>query len=51
MYKGMTEDKMVGRHHELSGHDTDLAAGVADGQGSLTCCSHGVAESGTQLSD
>ena len=46
----MTENKMVGWHHELSGHDFDLAAGVADGQGSLTCCGHGVAKRWTQLS-
>ena len=33
----MTEDKMVGWHHELDGQ----APGVDDGQGGLVCCSLG----------
>ena len=37
--KGMTEDKMVGWHHRLSGHDFELALGVGGGQGSLVCYS------------
>ena len=37
--KGMTEDEMVGWHHWLSGHESELAAGVDDGQGGLACCS------------
>ena len=37
--KGMTEDEMVGRHHQLDGHDFKQALGVGDGQGSLVCCS------------
>ena len=37
--KGMTEDKMVGWHHQLNGHEVDQAPGVGDGQGSLACCS------------
>ena len=37
--KGMTEDKMVGWHHWLSGHEFDQALGVGDGQGGLACCS------------
>ena len=39
MEKGITEDEMVGWHQGLSGHEFDLAPGVADGQGSLACCS------------
>ena len=37
--KGMTEDEMVGWHHLLDGHEFEQAPGVADGQGSLACCS------------
>ena len=37
--KGMTEEKMVGWHHRLDGHEFEQALGVADGQGGLTCCS------------
>ena len=35
----MTEDKMVGWHHLLDGHESEHAPGVGDGQGSLACCS------------
>ena len=37
--KGTTEDKMVGWHHWLDGHEFEQAPGVGDGQGSLACCS------------
>ena len=37
--KGTTEDKMVGWHHWLDGHEFEQALGIGDGQGSLTCCS------------
>ena len=37
--KGTTEDKMVGRHHQLDGHELEQAPGVGDRQGSLACCS------------
>ena len=36
---GMTEDEMVGLHHQLDGHEFEQAPGVGDGQGSLACCS------------
>ena len=36
--KGMTEDEMVGWHHQLHGHEFEQAPGVGDGQGSLVCC-------------
>ena len=39
MEKGTTEDEMVGWHHQFSGHEFEQALGVADGQGSLVCCS------------
>ena len=35
----MTEDKMVGWHHQLSGHDFEQAPGDGEGQGSLACSS------------
>jgi len=37
--KKTTEDKMVGWHHQLDGHEFEQAPGVSDGQGSLVCCS------------
>ena len=37
--KGMTEDEMVGWHHQLNGHEFEQALGAGDGQGSLVCCS------------
>ena len=37
--KGMTEDEMVGWHHQLNRHEFELAPGVGDGQGSLSCYS------------
>ena len=35
----MTEDEMVGWHHQLNGHEFEQALGVGDGQGGLVCCS------------
>ena len=35
----MTEDKVVGWHHRLSGHEFEQALGDGEGQGSLACCS------------
>ena len=35
----MTEDEMVGWHHQLNGHEFEQAAGDGEGQGSLACCS------------
>ena len=35
----MTEDKMVGWHHQLNGYELEQALGVSDGQGSLEYCS------------
>ena len=37
--KGMTEDKTVGWHHRLNGHEFEQAPGDSEGQGSLVCCS------------
>ena len=33
---GITEDEMVGWHHQLDGHEFEQAPGAGDGQGSLT---------------
>ena len=43
--KGMTEDEMVGWHHQINGHEFEQAPGDGEVQGSLVCCSpwgHGV---------
>ena len=37
--KGMTEDEMVGWHHQLNGHVFQWTPGVCDGKGGLVCCS------------
>ena len=37
--RGMTEDEMVGWHHQLNGHEFEQAPGVGYGQGSLVSCS------------
>ena len=36
--KGMTEDEMVGWHHQLDGHGFGWTPGIGDGQGGLACC-------------
>ena len=35
----MTEDEMVGWHHQFNGHEFEQALAVGDGQGTLACCS------------
>ena len=37
--KGMTQDQVVGRHHQLNGHEFEQAPGESEGQESLACCS------------
>ena len=37
--KGMTEDEMVGWHHQFYGHEFEQTPGVGEGQGRLMCCS------------
>ena len=37
--KGPTEDKIIGWHHQLNGHEFEQALGVSNEQGSLVCCS------------
>ena len=45
--RGMTEDEMVGWHHQLNGHGFVWTPGDDDGQGGLGCCGSGVAKSRT----
>ena len=35
--RGMTEDEIVGWHHQLNGHEFRLTPGVGDRQGTLVC--------------
>ena len=37
--RGVTEDEMVGWHHQLNGHTFEQTLGYSEGQGSLMCCS------------
>ena len=34
----MTEDEMVGWHHQLKGHEFEQTLRDGEGQGSLECC-------------
>ena len=34
----MIEDKLVGWHHHLNGHEYEQTLGESEGQGSLACC-------------
>ena len=48
----MTEDELVGWHHQLSGHESEQALGDGEGQGSLGGCSpwgHKVLDMAEQL--
>ena len=35
----MTQDEMIGWHHQLNGHGFKQTLGDDEGQGSLACCS------------
>ena len=35
----VTEDEMVGWHHQPDEHEFEQALGVGDGRGNLACCS------------
>ena len=37
--RGLTEDEMVGWHHQLNGHELEQALGDGEGQESLACSS------------
>ena len=47
----MTEDEMVGWHHQLNGHEFEQAPGNDEEQGNLTCYGNGVTKSPTSLSN
>ena len=49
--KGMTEDDMVGWHHQLSGYEFQQTQGDSEGQESLACCSPWGHKESTQLRD
>ena len=36
---GVTEDEMVGWHHQLDEQEFEQTLGDSEGQGSLACCS------------
>ena len=46
----MTEDEIVGWHHQLEVHEFEQAPGVGDGQGACCAAIYGVAKSQTRLS-
>ena len=35
----MTDDEMVGWHHQFNGHEFEKALGDGEREGSLACCS------------
>ena len=43
----MTEDEMVGWHHQLNGHGFGWSPGVGDGQGGLHAVAHGITKTWT----
>ena len=43
----MTEDKMVGWHHQVNGHEVEQVAGDGEGQGALDAAVHRVTKSQT----
>ena len=49
--KGMTQDEMVGWHHQLDGHEFVWTPGVVMDRGAWRAVVHGDAKSQTQLSD
>ena len=49
--KGVTDDRMVGWHHWLKGHEFEQSSGDDEGQGSLACCSSWGPKSWTWFND
>ena len=47
----MTEDKMIGWHHQLDGHEFEQGPGVGGELGSLACCSQTWLSNWTELTD
>ena len=44
----MTEEEMVGQHHQLNGYEFEQTSKVGDAQGGLAYAVHGVTKSWTQ---
>ena len=49
--KETTEDKMVGWHHQLNGHESEQALGIGDWQEAWRAAVYEVTKRQTQLSD
>ena len=49
--KGKTEDKMVGWHHWLNGHEFEQSLGHGEGQGTWHATAHGVTKGQPWLSN
>ena len=49
--KRVTEDEMVGWHHQFNGNELGKTPGDGEGQGGLVCCSPWGSQSWTWLSD
>ena len=47
----MTEDEMVGWHHQLNGREFERTLGDGEGQEAWDAVVHGVVKSRTRLSD
>ena len=47
----MTENVMVGWHHQLHGYELEQTPGAIEGQGSLACCIYEVTKSQTGLNE
>ena len=45
--RGVTEDEMVGWHHQLNGHESEQTPGDREGQGSRCTAVHVVTKSQT----
>ena len=45
--EGMTDDEMVGWHHQLKGHELEQTVGDCEGQGVWSAAGHGVAKNHT----
>ena len=45
--EGMTEDEMVGWHHQLNGHGSEQTQGDSEGQEAWCAAVHRIAESDT----
>ena len=43
----MTEDKIIGWHHQLNGHKLEQTLGDSEGKGSLVCSPRGCKEADT----